>query len=80
MDENALIALVNSYLQPALSAVMVIIPIAAALYCGVATLKWYASDQQEQQQNPIGPKIKKAVLIAVVMFPITAILKIFGVQ
>jgi DMSO reductase anchor subunit len=80
MDGNALIALVNSYLQPALNAIMVITPTAAAVYCGVAALKFYAMDESEQQQHPIGPTIKKAVVIAVIVFSISAILKIFGVQ
>jgi hypothetical protein len=80
MDSDALISLVNSYLQPAMTAIMVIIPTACAVYCGVATLKWYAMDEREKEQHPLGPQIKRAIVVAVVMFSLTAILKIFGVQ
>ncbi len=80
MDGNALVELVNSFLQPAQTALMIIIPTACIVYCGIQTLKFYAMDDQEQQQNPLGPKIKKAIVIAVIMFSLTAILKIFGVQ
>ena len=80
MDGNALIELVNSYLNPLSTALMVLIPTVCVVYCGIQVVKWYASDEQTQQQNPISRKIKTAVLIAVVMFSLSAILKIFGVQ
>lgn len=80
MDSKELVKLVNSYLGPATTALMLIIPSAAVVYVGVQVLKWYASDEQTQQQNPISKKIKNAILIAVVMFSLTAILKIFGVK
>lgn len=80
MDGNALIELVNSFLNPATTAMLVIIPTACVLYCLVCGVKWYASDEQTQQQNPISKKIKNAVVLAVVLFSLTAILKIFGIS
>lgn len=80
MDSSALVSLVNSFLDPALTALMIIIPTACLVYCAVQALKWYASDEQTQQQSPIWQKIKRAVLLAVVMFSLSAILKIFGIS
>ena len=79
MDGNALVALVKSFLDPATTAGMLIIPSACVVYCIVQAIKWYASDEQEQQQNPIGKKIKKAIFVAVILFSLTAILRIFGI-
>lgn len=80
MDGDALVSLVKSFLDPATTAGMIIVPSACVVYCIVQVIKWYAADEQEQQQNPIGKKIKKAVFIAVVLFSLTAILKIFGIN
>lgn len=80
MDANALVSLVKSFLDPATTAGMLIIPSACIVYCIVQTIKWYASDEQEQQQNPIGRKIKKAISVAVILFSLTAILRIFGIN
>ena len=80
MDGNALVSLVKSFLDPATTAGMLIIPSAGVLYIIVQSLKWYASDEQEQQQNPIGKKIKKAIFVAVILFSLTAILRIFGIN
>ena len=80
MDGDALVRLVKSFLDPATTAGMLIIPSAGVLYIIVQSLKWYASDEQEQQQNPIGKKIKKALILMVVLFSLTAILKIFGIN
>ena len=80
MDGDALVALVKTFLDPATTAGMVIVPSACVVYCIVQVIKWYASDEQEQQQNPIGKKLKKAVFIAVILFSLTAILKIFGIN
>ena len=80
MDGTALVSLVRSFLDPATTAGMLIIPSACIVYCIVQAIKWYASDDQEQQQNPIGKKIKKAILVAVVLFSLTAILRIFGIS
>ena len=79
MNGDALVSLVKSFLDPALTALMIIIPTACLVYCAVQAVKWYASDEQTQQQNPIWGKIKKAILLAVVMFSLSAILKIFGI-
>ena len=80
MDGNALVSLVKSFLDPAITAGMLIIPSACVVYCIVQAIIWYASDGQEQQQNPLGKKLKKAIFIAVVLFSLTAILKIFGIS
>ena len=58
MDGDALVTLVKSFLDPATTALMIIIPSAAVVYVGVQVVKWYASDEQTQQQNPISKKIK----------------------
>ena len=80
MDGTALVTLVKSFLDPATTAGMLIIPSACVVYCIVQAIKWYASDEQDQQQNPIGKKIKKAIFVAVVLFSLTAILRIFGIN
>ena len=80
MDGTALVTLVKSFLDPATTAGMLIIPSACIVYCIVQAIKWYASDEQDQQQNPIGKKIKKAIFVAVVLFSLTAILRIFGIN
>ena len=80
MDGNALVSLVKSFLDPATTAGLLIIPPSCMVYCIVQGIKWYASDEQEQQQNPIGKKLKKAIFIAVVLFSLTTILKIFGIS
>ena len=58
MDGTALVSLVKGFLDPATTAGMLIIPSACVVYCIVQAIKWYASDEQEQQQNPIGKKLK----------------------
>ena len=80
MDANALVSLVRSFLDPATTAGMLIIPSACIVYCIVQAIKWYASDEQEQERNPIGKKIKKAIFVAVILFSLTAILRIFGIN
>ena len=80
MDANALVSLVKSFLDPAMTAGMLIIPSACIVYCIVQAIKWYASDEQEQERNPIGKKIKKAIFVAVILFSLTAILRIFGIN
>ena len=80
MDGNALVSLVRSFLDPATTAGMLIIPSACIVYCIVQAIKWYASDEQDQERNPIGRKIKKAISVAVILFSLTAILRIFGIN
>lgn len=80
MDGNALAELVKGYVDPLTTAAMILIPSICILYCLVEGIKWYVKGEQYQQQNPITDKLKKAIIIAVVMFSITAILKIFGVS
>ena len=80
MDGTALVTLVKKFLDPATTAGMVIVPSACVVYCIVQVIKWYASDEQEQQQNTKKKKLKKAVFIAVILFSLTAILKIFGIN
>ena len=80
MDGNALVALVKSFLDPATTAGMMIIPSACVVYCIVQTIIFYSQSPADQQQNPIEKKIKKAIAVAVVMFSLTAILKIFGIS
>ena len=80
MDGTALVSLVKGFLDPATTAGMLMIPSACVVYCIVQAIKWYASDEQEQQQNPIGKKLKKAIFVAVILFSLTAILRIFGIN
>ncbi len=80
MDGNALVILVKSFLDPATTAGMLIIPSACVVYCIVAAIRWYAGDDRYKENNPIERTLKKAVSVAVVMFSLTAILKIFGIS
>ena len=80
MDGNALADLIKSYVDPLTTAAMILIPSICILYCLVEGIKWYVKGEQYQQQNPIADKLKKAIIIAVVMFSITSILKIFGIS
>ena len=59
MDGNALVALVKSFLDPATTAGMLIIPSACVVYCIVQAIKWYASDEQEQQPEEKEQKAKE---------------------
>ena len=80
MNSNELISLVNSFLQPATTAFMVLIPSITVLYILAQAFLWYTQDEQQHQQEPFGKKVKRAIIIAVVAFSITAILKIFGIN
>ncbi len=80
MDGNALVSLVKSFLDPATTAGLILIPSIFIVYMIVAGIKWYASDEQEQERNPFMKKFRKALFIAVILFSLTAILKIFGIS
>ncbi len=80
MDGNALVSLVKSFLDPATTAGLILIPSIFIVYMIVAGIKWYASDEQEQERNPFMKTFKKALLVAVILFSLTAILKIFGIS
>ena len=80
MDSNALVSLIKGYTEPLTTAALVLIPSICILYCLVEGIKWYVKGEAYQQQNPLVDKLKKAIIIAVVMFSITAILRIFGIS
>ncbi len=80
MDGAALVALVKSFLDPAATAGLMIIPSAFVVYMMVEGIKFFASDQQEQEREPFMKKLKKALLVTIILFSLTAILKIFGIN
>lgn len=80
MNGNALVELVRSFVDPATTAIMILIPSVCVCYCGVVGLKSYTiTDEQEKQAYNVKKKIKDAVILAVVLFSLTTILKIFGI-
>lgn len=80
MDEGALKSLISSYLTPLTTAALWVIPSACVLYCLVQGVRWYMSDPQEQQQQPIAKKLKTAIVLAIVLESLSAILRIFGIN
>ena len=80
MDGNALVALVKSFLDPAATAGLMIIPSAFVVYMMVEGIKFFASDDREHDKEPFMKKLKNALLVTIILFSLTAILKIFGIS
>lgn len=80
MDGNALISLVKSFLDPATTAGLVLVPSIFTVYMIVEGIKYYFSDPREREQNPFMKTLTRALLVAVILFSLTAILKIFGIS
>ena len=80
MDGNALIALVKSFLDPATTAGLVLIPSIFTVYMIVEGLKYFFYSEQEKEQHPYMKTLTRGLLVAVILFSLTAILKIFGIN
>jgi len=80
MDGGALISLVKSFLDPATTAGLVLIPSVFIVYMIVEGIKFYFYSKQEQEQYPFMKTLTRALLVAVILFSLTAILKIFGIS
>lgn len=72
------VALFSQFATPFLSFVLIVIPTITAISCGIMFIKDRLSDENEQQQKPLGPRISKVIGWAVAMELITAILDVFG--
>ncbi len=80
MDGDALVSLVKSFLDPAMTAGLLLVPSICIVYCIVESIKFFASGGSQDERTTIENKIKRAVFIAVILFSLTAILKIFGIS
>lgn len=78
VDEGALANLVDSFVSPVLNYAMVLIPVAAAVACGVTYLMWLSKDENEKESKPVGKSVKRIIFWAVIIEAVPAILKIFG--
>ena len=82
MDGDALVRLVKSFLDPAMTAGLILIPTVGFVYCIVEAIKFFASggSTDPQDRTSIENKIKRALFIMIILFSLTAILKIFGIS
>lgn len=77
-DGGAAWDLVDKYISPLTSFLLLLVPvvaIAAALY---TYIQWALKDEDERDQRPYGKSLKKIILGAVIAESITIIFKIFG--
>lgn len=82
MDGDALVRLVKGFLDPAMTAGLILIPTIGVVYCIVESIKFFAGggDNGSQDKQSLENKIKRAIFIMIVLFSLTAILKIFGIS
>lgn len=82
MDGDALVRLVKNFLDPAMTAGLILVPTILIVYCIVESIKFFAGggDGGSQDKSSIEHKITRAIFIAIILFSLTAILKIFGIS
>lgn len=79
INEGAAIELLKSWGMPILGILIVVTPIAAAISCAVAGLKWMLkSDEEKQGQQGPGATIKKIIVWSVFIVSISTIFAIVG--
>jgi|AKZA01.1.fsa_nt_gi hypothetical protein len=79
IDDGAAIELLKSWGMPILGILIVVTPVAAAISCAVAGLKWMLkSDEEKQGQQGPGGTIKKIVVWSIFIVSISTIFAIVG--
>lgn len=77
-DGDEAYALVNSFLSPITSFLLILVPIVAAAVALWSYISWAMKDEDEREQRPYFKSLKKILIGAIIAESVTVIFKIFG--
>lgn len=79
-EEKAKALIMDDFLIPMKNVVFIVLPIVMIIATAVTYIKWAASDESERAQKPFSRSFLKTIQYGVLVWSISAILTIFGIN